>query len=145
MAAKHLIVDHLPPAVLIAAFSLVQLRGWLRWLPVDPRVEAELGPYALLLGVVVAVVTSSHLVVTGLNFRIAQFLFTVGVVIAMMVPAILTPSAAQLHLPPDLLGLVSRVAYLGFFVANGILFGSAWGALLTALRIRAAMDRPEGR
>lgn len=124
--------QHVVPAGLVAGFFLVQRVGLFRWLPVAPEIERDWSPYALLLGLISAVLASGWYL-EDRDYGLSSFLVTVGIAVAMALPSMVTPFARELGVTPELLSVLARVCYVGFHVANGFLFGGAWTFVLRRL------------
>jgi hypothetical protein len=87
-----------------------------------------------LLGAAGAFVASATFTRTGRRFGVGAFLLTVVASLVMVTPFILYRYGMSLSLEPMPFALSATFAYLGFYVALGVLVGGCWSAVMRAFQ-----------
>lgn len=128
------VIEMLIPAGLTGALILVQRLGLVRLLPLSQVVEREYGNIALLLGVGGALVASGTFTRATHQYGVGGFLATASAALAMAAPFISARYGSHLGLAPAYFDILGTFAYLGFYVAVGLLFGGCWSVILKAMR-----------
>lgn len=128
----RLVVEQGVPAALTAGLNVAQRFGYVTLLPLNAVIEREYGNYAVLLGAAGAFVTSANFTRDGRRFGVGWFLVAAVASLAMAAPFIFHRYGVDPGLAPMHFALVATFAYLGLYIAVGILVGGCWAAVVRA-------------
>ena len=113
------------PAIAVVAFDLGQRHHLFQVLPANPVLDGQYRNLGLLLGVLATLVASADFG-SRREFDLRALLGTLAALIVTLLPFIGRRDPAFFRLSPDTFAMVSIVAYLGLYVAIGILIGGGW-------------------
>jgi hypothetical protein len=133
-ASMRFVIDELIPAALTAALNLAPRFGYFTLLPLSVGAEREYGNYALLLGSAAALVASASFGRPGSRFDLRGFVAFALAGLLTASPFILGRAGITLGLAPRHFDVVITFAYLGFFIAVGLLVGGCWSVVVKAVR-----------
>jgi len=126
-------VEHLVPVLLIAGLNLAPRLGYFTLLPLPGGLERAYGNLAVLFGAAAALVVSVTFSREEARFDIPARLGTMGAGLVTVTPWILARAGLTLRLPPQYFDVLTTFAYLGFFIAGGVLIGGCWFLVARAL------------
>jgi len=136
----RLLIDQAVPAALTAGLFAAQRFGLFTLLPLNIVIEREYGGYAILLGVVGAVVAATAFTRRGSEFGIAAFALTTVAGLLAIAPFVLGRAGITLGLSPQIFTIVAIFAYLALASIIGVLIGGCWSLVVSTIRESRAWE-----